>query len=218
MISNAANTELFHAEAQTDLELPESYAVFVGGLTKWHGVTTMLAAVNSPDWPKDLSLVIVGDGAGAEQVRLAAASDPRVVHLGRQPYRGVPGIMAGARMGLVPISDPDGRSSAGGVAPIKLFETLSCGVPVIVTELPGQADLVREQNCGLVVSVDDAQGLAQAVARLAANPNDAAAMGARGAELVRLGHSWVHRSAATSALLERVLSESRGRKLAATGA
>ena len=48
--------------------------------------------------------------------------------------------------------------------PLKLFETLACGIPAIVSELPGQADLIREGRCGLVIPCNDPTALARAVA------------------------------------------------------
>lgn len=205
IISNGANTDVFHPDAATDLQLPENYAVFAGGLTAWHGIPTILAAKAEAAWPADLSLVIVGDGPERPRVTVTAASDPSIVYLGHQRYLEVPGIIAAARIGLVPIGDPGGRSSAGGVAPIKLFEKLACGVPVIATNLPPQRDIVRENDCGLVIEVDDSAALARAVAKLASSPEEAAAMGRRGAAFIRQGHSWAHRTAATSALLEKLL-------------
>jgi glycosyltransferase involved in cell wall biosynthesis len=201
---NGANTDLFRPDAAPAPGLPERpYAVFFGGLAGWHGVDAMLAAFEDPAWPKGVELVVVGDGQERDKVAASAARHASVHAMGYQPYSVVPGYVAPALCGLVTISDPLGRSRTG-LLPLKLFETLACGVPVIVTDFPGQADIVREQACGLVVPVDDPAALARAVAELAANAERAKAMGARGAAIARTEYSWDRRAGDVDALLSRL--------------
>lgn len=205
VIPNGANIDLFHpgAEPSADLagHLPGRYVVFFGGLTRWHGVPDMIAALKSPAWPQDVSLVVVGDGPERAALEAVATNEPKLVLLGLQPYANVPGIVAKAIAGLVTINDPGGRSSSAGLAPLKLYETLACGIPAIVSDLPGQADLIRNHSCGLTYPVSDGDGLAVAVAQVSANSDEARAMGIRGCEVVRQYHSWDQRSADTDALL-----------------
>lgn len=205
LVPNGANTDLFHPGAASGRPLPPRYVVFFGGLTRWHGVDDMLAAIASPLWPAGVALVVVGDGVEGERVRAAAATQPNLVVLGRLPYAEVPGVVAGAIAGLVPISDPKGRSSTAGLSPLKLYETLACGVPVIASRLPGQAELVEDAGCGLLFACGDGGGLAAAVATLAADPAQAQAMARRGLEMVRREHSWDQRAADTAAFIRRNL-------------
>ena len=85
-------------------------------------------------------------------------------------------------------------------------KTLACGVPAIVTDFPGQADLVREGRCGLIIPDGDGDALARAVAQLAAHPEEARAMGDRGLELVRREHSWQRRAEQTDRLIASLSS------------
>ena len=204
VISNGANIDLFSPDATTRQALPRRYAVFFGGLTLWHGVDTMLAALSSAEWPNDVSLVVVGDGPEMERLRAHAATDRRLVLLGRQPYREIGGIVAGAIAGLVPIGDPNGRSLSSGLAPLKLFETLACGVPAIVSDLPFQSGLIRDNDIGLVVPVDDGPALASAVAQLSRNPELARQMGERARTFAVAEHSWDRRADDTAHFMERI--------------
>lgn len=207
VIPNGANTELFTPEASPPrASLPAKFVVFFGGLALWHGVDTMLAALSTRSWPQDTDLVVVGDGQLGPMVSRAAESNPRLHWLGRVKYAEVPGIVSRALAGLVAVANVSGRGKTG-MFPIKLFETLACGVPAIVTDFPGQADLVREGQCGIVIPDGNPEALAQAVADLAANPVEARAMGRRGAELVRREHSWQRRAEQTAAVIARVAQE-----------
>jgi glycosyltransferase involved in cell wall biosynthesis len=200
IIPNAANTKLFKPDGETADSLPTPYVVFVGGLVAWHGISTMIAATRSREWPQGVSLVIAGDGIEREAVSKAAQNNPEIVMLGRQPYENIPALLRGSLAALCVISDPDGRS-ATGVAPLKLYEAMACAVPVIVSNLPFQADLVRDNIAGLVISVDDSEELAQAVRQLASAPNHAALMGRNGAAYVAQHGSWAVRAKQVDAVL-----------------
>jgi glycosyltransferase involved in cell wall biosynthesis len=198
VVPNAANTDHFCPNgAQANLEAP--YVVFVGGLVAWHGIATMLKALSSPHWPKGVSLVVVGDGIERDRLT-AAAGLPGLRWLGRRPYEEVPAILRGALAALCVIESPGSRSDTG-VAPMKLYEALGCGVPVIVSDLPFQAELIRREQCGLVVAMADADALAAAVAELAADSAKSQALGARGAAFVQSSASWAHRARQVAAII-----------------
>jgi glycosyltransferase involved in cell wall biosynthesis len=206
VIANGANTDLFRPIKRDR----EPFVVFFGGLTGWHGIDLMLKAVRDPRWPAGVELVIIGAGAQEAVVREAVDAGLPVRWLGYRPHEEIPELIAGAIAGLSPITNPRGRSSTG-VSPLKLYETLACGLPVIATDLPGQTEVVRSCDCGLIIPCDDAPGLAKAVAQLAADPDAAREMGRRGAEYIRAEHSW----AARAAEIDRILRGELGRPAAA---
>ena len=113
-------------------------------------------------------------------------------------------MIAGSLAGLVTLTDPSGRSETG-LSPIKLYETMSCGVPTIVTDFPGQADLVQETGCGVVVPPGNYEALAVAVADIFGNANLRNAMSHRGRTAIEQNHNWQCRAAATDHLLHDVV-------------
>lgn len=199
-VSNGANTELFRPEGPT-AGLEGRYVAFVGGLVAWHGIDTMLAALARPDWPQGVRLVIVGDGVKRGKLGSVPA-DGRLLWLGRLPYGDVPPVLRGALAALCVIEDQDGRS-ASGVAPLKLFEAMACGVPVIASDLPFQAEIVRQAAAGLVVPPADPAAIAAAVKVLAEAPDKASALGRNGADYVAREASWQQRGRE----IDRILSE-----------
>lgn len=203
VIPNGANTDLFHPGVPCALDLRRPYAVFFGGFARWQGIETLVAAAAHPAWPDEVRLVVVGDGQERATVECAAAENPRLTWLGRLEYAKVPGVVSGALCGLVP---KNGRFdyTATGLNPLKVFETLAAGVPAVVTDFPGQADLVRDLGAGIVIPPDDPAALARAVAKLAADPAAADEMGRRGAAAVHAHHSWDARADATAAFIERL--------------
>lgn len=199
-IPNAADTSVFGPEGNVPPGLPERYVVFVGALAAWQGLPTLIEATREPAWPKGVRAVIVGDGIERESVMRAIKDGLPVTYLGRVPYREVPGVIRGSIAALSPQNAGGGRSKTG-LSPVKVYEALACNVPVIVTDYPGQADLVRDMRCGLVVEPENPAELAAAVARLASEPAVARGMGRRGGGAVRRWHSWDARAAQTDDLL-----------------
>lgn len=206
LIPNGANTTYFTPNGRV-MEGMGYYVVFVGGLVAWHGVTTMLQAIDRPEWPENVKLVVVGDGVERDKIS-AAEGNVRLVWVGRKSYEEVPCYLRGALGALCVIEDPDGRSTTG-VAPLKLFEAMACGLPVIVTELPFQADLVRRQGAGIVIPVANPEALASAVAHLLSDPAEARQMGLRGADYVRGYASWQSRADETRLILEHAICQAQ---------
>lgn len=202
VVPNAANTDLFRP---IDRAPVDPFVVFFGGLTDWHGIEVMIEAVRHPEWPKRVELVIIGAGARQSAVEAAVGAGLPIRWLGHRPYGEIPGLIAGAIAGLNPITDPLGRA-ATGMNPLKLYEMLASGLAAIVTDLPGQAELVAKGGCGLVIPPGDPAALARAVAELAADPVLAHEMGRRGTELVHAAHSWRTRAATIDQVLRRCLA------------
>lgn len=201
-VSNGANTDLFRPDGPR-ADIPGRYVVFVGGLVAWHGIGTMLAALREPAWPADVRLVIVGDGIERGKVE-AAKENPRLLWLGRQPYDAVPALLRGALAALCVIEDQDGRS-ASGVAPLKLFEAMACGIPVIASDMPFQAEIVRQTGAGLVVPPSNPSGIAAAVRTLAEAPGKAGELGSNGATYVAREASWRKRGAEIDRILRATI-------------
>lgn len=204
VVPNGANVERFRPgmPLPAGLELPRPYVVFVGALAPWQGVDVMLRAVERPEWPPEVSLVIAGDGAERAEVEAAAAGSARVRYLCRIPYEDVPGVVANS---IGALSPQRGARGERGLFPLKVFEAMACGVPVIVSDYPGMRELVRDAGCGLVVPPGDAPALARAVAYLHGNGVEREHMGRRGRALVAREHSWDHRAERTAAILEEII-------------
>lgn len=205
VVPNGANVERFRPGARFErgLDVPRPYVVFVGALARWQGVDVMLEAVERPEWPAEVSLVIAGDGVERAKVQAAAGTSRRVRYLGPVPYAAVPGLVAHS---IGALSPQVGHRGDTGLFPLKVFEAMACGVPVIVSDYPGMRELVADGACGLVVPAGDASALARAVAYLHAHEVERARMGQRGRELVEREHSWDRRAEQTAAILEQVTS------------
>jgi glycosyltransferase involved in cell wall biosynthesis len=208
-IGNGANLEVFSPEAPRRSGLPERFAVFFGQFPAWQGIASLLEAVRSPGWPSGLPLVFVGDGAARPDVEAAVAEMPgRVLYLGRLPYDEVAQVVAHAVVSFVPMMAPE---RATMFSPLKLYESMACGVPVVASNVVGISEVVSESRCGILFPAGDARAIAGATARIVADPVEAREMGLRGREAVVARFSWQARALDRARVIEDAVQGSECR-------
>ena len=96
-------------------------------------------------------------------------------------------ILASVRCGLLVLL-PHPRFEQA--YPIKLFEYMAAGVPVISSDFPLWREIVEGARCGVVVNPVDTQAIACAIRWMLDNPVEAQAMGERGRRAVMRKYSW----------------------------
>ncbi|MFP5284844.1 MAG: glycosyltransferase, partial [Thermoanaerobaculia bacterium] len=104
---------------------------YVGALGSWVDAPAVAAAAKThPQWRFELAGRVESDAVAALS-RL-----PTVRLLGEMPYREVPAFLGTLHAALIPFRDlPLTRA----VDPVKLYEALAVGLPVVATALPGVA-------------------------------------------------------------------------------
>jgi glycosyltransferase involved in cell wall biosynthesis len=122
-------------------------------------------------------------------VRAAAGGElaGRLHLLGRVPPAEVPGWLAGADVVWVP-ARKTGQYARPTVA-TKLFEGMAVGLAVLVSDLPGRGEVVRNEHCGLVVE-PTLEGHLAGVRLLAAARAAVRAMGERARAAVEARYCW----------------------------
>lgn len=131
------------------------YALYVGRLTEEKGVRTLIEAWRALG---GLELIVVGDGALDAELR-ACARGLAVRFLGRQPRARVSELMAEAALLVIPSQCYEGF-------PRVFVEALAAGTPVVASRLGGLAELVRENEDGVLFESGDAGALGAAVRQL----------------------------------------------------
>ena len=76
--------------------------------------------------------------------------------------------------------------------PVKLFEYMCAGIPVIASDFPPFRRIIEQARCGIIVDSLSPQKIAEAIEFLATHPEEARAMGARGRLAVNSRYNWQH--------------------------
>lgn len=99
-------------------------AVYVGAIASWFD--TAMLAETAKQIP-GITFVVIGP-VDTDVSALRALANVRL--LGRRPYDALPGYLHHADVGLIPFRR---NALVDGVSPIKLYEYLACGLPVVAT-------------------------------------------------------------------------------------
>jgi glycosyltransferase involved in cell wall biosynthesis len=185
---------------------------FVGGLRPWHGIEVLpellqRLATRHPD----AQIVIAGDGplrreleAGFVERGLSA----RALFTGAVPHEEVPGLIRLFDLALAPYPALD---HAFYFSPLKLFEYMACGVPVVAARLGQIAEIVTDGGNGLLYSAGDLEALTAACNRLLADSSLRVALGRSAAKSVLTRFTWDHNATRVLEIARQLITLRRGR-------
>ncbi len=180
VVPNGADPSLFRpgdpGEARRRLGLPldRPIVLCVASFYPHHALEVLLGAVAS----SGARLVLVG----------AQGPVPEgVVSVGPVPHERVPDYVQAADVCVFTFRAPDPLL---GCSPVKLYEYMAGGRPVVVaTDMEETRRFVEEHGIGVAVPLDPAQ-LSGALAKLLADPGARDRMGRRGRELAESTYNW----------------------------
>lgn len=163
---------------------------FVGSLKPWHDLNTVVDAVATLRRSDSLArLIIVGDGPIRQslEARLIALDLRDVVSLvGSVAPNEIPNWLASFQVVVAPYPPIEPFY----FSPLKVFEYMASGLPVVASKLGQPAQIIQDGVNGLLVTPGDAAALAEALGRLDADPELRAALGQAGREIVLRNHTW----------------------------
>jgi glycosyltransferase involved in cell wall biosynthesis len=111
----------------------------------------------------------------------------RTIFLGLLDRSGVAGELQKAYAGLVILHpEPNYVTSQ----PVKLYEYMCAGIPVIASDFPVWREIVTKAKCGLLVNPMKPKEIAEAMEFLLTHPEEAEEMGRRGFQAIVEHYNW----------------------------
>lgn len=220
-----ANTERFHpevgraraeeiAQLRASLGLPPGarVVVFVGSFRPWHGVLEFVraSAQLARQWA-DVYFLLVGKGPLLQVAQSHCGESgcgERFRFVGSVPYEQVPLYLSLAEIGVAPFQPrhhPALQAAGFFWSPLKVFEYMAMGLPVVTTEISPLNQIVRPEQEGLLVAEGEIDGLVGAMGALLSEPLRARAMGQRARERVVAEYSWARHCQRLEAVLQEAL-------------
>jgi glycosyltransferase involved in cell wall biosynthesis len=165
---------------RSHLSLPTKtrIALYAGHLYDWKGSATLLDAALAITDKDSLTIVVIGGSPYDIERCKKEAHARRLQHiqfLGHKPKADVPKYLVAADVLLLPNSAMN-EESVQQTSPIKLFEYLAAGRPIIASDLPSLRAIVTEHEA-LFVPPDNGTALTHAIRKLLSQPENMSALG-----------------------------------------
>ncbi len=74
--------------------------------------------------------------------------------------------------------------------PVKLFEYMACGLPVVISDFPAVRQVVAGSDCGILVDPADVEAVSQAIEALIVDPDLAQRLGENGRTAFNTRYNW----------------------------
>ena len=163
---------------------------YVGGIDIRRGIREMIEAMNLLPEELHAKLKLAGPFFPPrlqDEVRRIPGWK-RVDALGVLELPAVMNLLSRVRAGLVLIHHPLSRFQAG--QPVKMFEYMAMGLPVIASDCPQWREIIEGFGCGLLVDPAKPQAIAEAIEYVLSRPEEAESMGRRGRQAVESAFNW----------------------------
>lgn len=202
LVQNFPDLDELSFEASRPHSERPAQILYLGGLTTIRGIEAMVRAMALVRTPQ-ARLRLAGDFQPRDlEARVSALEGwNRVDHLGWANRDEVRRLLAEARAGLVVLRPVRNYVES---QPVKMFEYMAAGLPVIASDFPLWRTLIEEYRCALFVDPEDPAAIAKAVDWVLDNPDAAREMGARGRQAVEQRFNWGREAEALAALYSRI--------------
>jgi len=176
---------------QLDLPPERRIVLYMGQVMRGRGLRQLFEAISLVD---EADLVVVGFGPDYERYQGIAAALPHAqrIHFTRSvaPPE-IPAWTSSADVSVMPVQ-PDTLNHRLNT-PTKLYDAMGVGVPIVASDLPGIAPIVKETGCGVLCDPADPADIARAIRAIVDAPEEARQeLRMRCLRAARTRYSWQH--------------------------
>jgi len=190
VLPSGANTDLYQplnqetCRQRLNLEPSRKYIGFMGTLLDHQGVDVLIDAAPSVlQSTPDIVFVIIGEGPMKDVWRKKVEAkflQKNFLFTGQVAYEETPLWINSMDVCMAPF-----LIKAGSRSPVKVFDYMACGRPVIASRIAGTTDIFEGSGAIILVEPENQQALAQAIMDLLGNEEKASEMGMKGRLLVK---------------------------------
>ena len=174
---------------------------FTGLISRSYGINELLVSL---ELLNNVHLILCGpfeSQAYADELKLMAGWE-FVDYRGIVEYDEVKRIFSNCAVGMVALLP---NTTNNYSLPIKLFEYMAAGLPVIASNFPLWKEIVEKNGCGICVNPLNSKEIADAITWVLKNPSQAAEMGRNGRKAVLEKYNWETESKKLIKFYEEIL-------------
>jgi glycogen synthase len=208
-IDNSKIFEVQNAATPRKVTRPLRYSlqnlVYAGILEPWERVDLAIASLPYVIKQHEKTKLLIAGGGSLKDHLVKLTNNlnlnNNVTFVGEIPYRKISDFLAQGDIAVLPSTTDIVRKVA---CPIKLFDYLATGLPVVTVDGLWWSDFVKSNNVGLVTK-NDPQSFAEAINELLSRPDRTNKMSENAIRLVRDRYNWLEISKSLLNVYERIL-------------
>ncbi|OHD85261.1 MAG: glycosyl transferase [Sulfuricurvum sp. RIFCSPLOWO2_02_FULL_43_45] len=190
---------------ETPWDLKKDEICYIGGIAKIRGILEIVRAMNLSE---GLRLKLAGSFE-SDQTRTEVLNTPgwvKVDELGFLGREGIADLLHRSKAGLVTLHPTINYMDA---LPVKMFEYMAAGIPVIASDFPLWRSIVDSAECGILVDPLNPSEIAEAINYVMKHPKESQKMGLNGKKAVLKTYNWEREKQKLSALYSQLLEEGK---------
>ncbi len=175
-------------------KLPEKYICYFGALQPWQGVDVLLKAMTYLEDKPHLKLVICSShkpklSRPFQKLARKLNVEERVIWKHKLKKKQLCQVLQHAICSVAPLTECS-RNLEQGCSPLKIFESMACGTPVIASDLPVVREIIKPDVHAKLVRPDRPAELARAIRLLADYPEVGKELSANALKRFRNHYTW----------------------------
>lgn len=214
VVSNGAdlskfNPEISGADIRAQYGLADAIVIgFIGSFHFWHGIENLITLIRTAlAQEARVKFLLVGDGGPMKpQVQKFVAENGlqnRVILTGHIKHDEVGRYIAAMDIVLAPYPPLEFFY----YSPVKIFEYMACGKPVLSSRLGQIAEIIQDGENGFISEPGDNGDYARKLARLIQDEGLRARVGGAAFHTIAAHHTWQKKAQAWSEICEQVVRE-----------
>lgn len=184
-INNYPRVEEFHVEGALLQKLKQ--VIYVGGFSKARGICEQVKAMEVVEQGVCLSLIGKFNEDNLSKELITYKGWKRVCEKGWLDREGVKNSMLSSIAGLVTLHPAPNYLDS---LPVKMFEYMAAGLPVIASNFPLWKSIIEKHKCGFCVDPLDPIAIGRAIQYMVDNPVVAECMGRKGQKAIKNEYNW----------------------------
>jgi len=194
--ANFPDLEIFNSLEKTNFQKAKSEPftlIYAGGLEKIRGIKEIVEALSMVNPKYKIKLKLFGKFSEKnfeEEVKKLKGWE-KVEYFGWIPPKEVYKEMKKCDAGLVCLHPIKRYLNS---LPLKMFEYMAAGLPVIASNFPFWKEILEKEKCGIWVNPLEPKEIAKAIEYLIENPEEAEKMGENGRKAVLEKYNWENES------------------------
>jgi len=198
VVPNGVDTEMFRPDVccediKRGLGIDDKVVVtFVGSFKKWHGVD-LIPKIAKRFEGKKVKFLLIGSGELFEYVKKMKTDN--MILVGAKPHDEIPKYLALSDILIAPFNDEYFRGKGFWWNPVKLFEYMSSGKPIVSYDYEEVRKIVRD--AGLLAKPGDLEDFIRKLESLIEDEKLRKEMGKKGREIAVKEYDWRARAKQT---------------------